>query len=92
MDRPRRDPTANTAIGNVMWEQRRKRRRDAIMKQDLNPCANCGGVAAIRREAGIAVAACTNCGRAVGPFDMDDSTKAVELAGKAWNVKNPVTP
>lgn len=46
MDRPRRDPTANTAIGNVMREQRRKRRRDATMKQDLNPCAKCGGTAA----------------------------------------------
>lgn len=42
MDRPRRDPTANAAIGNVMREQRRKRRRDAAMKQDLNPCTNCG--------------------------------------------------
>jgi ribosomal protein L37AE/L43A len=66
MDRPRRDPTANTAIGNVMREQRRKRRRDATMKQDLNPCAKCGGTAVIRYEAGIAVAACTNCGRMVG--------------------------
>ena len=70
MDRPRRDPTANTAIGNVMREQRRKRRRDATMKPTLNPCTNCGGTAAIRHEAGIAVAACTNCGRMVGPFDI----------------------
>ena len=43
MDRPRRDPTANAAIGNVMREQRRKRRRDATMEPTLNPCTNCGG-------------------------------------------------
>lgn len=70
MDRPRRDPTANTAIGNVMREQRRKRRRDATMKPTLNPCAKCGGASAIRRELGIAVAACTKCGQTVGPFDI----------------------
>lgn len=46
METPRRDPTANTAIGNVMREQRRKRRRDATMEPTLYPCTNCGGTVA----------------------------------------------
>ena len=85
MDRPRRDPTANAAIGNVMREQKRKRRRDATMKPTLNPCTNCGGVAVIRYEAGIAVAACTKCGRMAGPFDIAEvGAVGANIDGGGW--------
>lgn len=61
------------------------------MKQDLNPCGECGGAAAIRHEAGVAVAACANCGQEIGPFDADDSNRAAEIASKARNAGNPVS-
>lgn len=59
------------------------------MKPNLNPCAACGGEAAIRGEAGIAVVICAQCGRMVGPFEASAKRLAAETAASAWNEANP---